>query len=454
MNVAEIVGRTIHPDGTVVPFTGKPYLKTLVKANMDHGTAKLQTVVFTLPDVTVGSIIEYRYASRINEGFYEVPQWIIQRDLYVKSAHYAWNSAGSRHIAWLPILPPSAHIEQHESGGSISGFHLKIELSISDVPPQIEEEYSPPIANYGYRVLFYFTGPSPDDFWKDAGKDWFHESDAFLNPNSDLTAATQQIVAGATTEDEKLRKIYAAVEQLENTDYTREHERREDKANGLAKLNRSSDILRNRRGNSTELTQLFVGMARAIGIKADLMLVPDRSRGFFIPGWLTLGQFPDVIAIANVGGKDLFFDPGSRYCPFGKLAWTAPEGQRCCLRQNSARYHHRQPGGTRSKPHDRLDRPDLRYRRSRLHRLIRAALARAGFDRRRREPQARPPFHPRGDDSQISRDQRRHNLRARRLRATAEDHIQGQRHNRKLDRKAAHRARRPVPRRLSRQLSS
>jgi len=30
--VGEIVGRTVHPDGTIIPFTGKPYLKVLEKA--------------------------------------------------------------------------------------------------------------------------------------------------------------------------------------------------------------------------------------------------------------------------------------------------------------------------------------------------------------------------------------------------------------------------------------
>ena len=51
---------------------------------------KYQAKVFTLPDVTVGSIIEYRYATRINDDCYEPPTWIIQGDLYVKSAHYIW----------------------------------------------------------------------------------------------------------------------------------------------------------------------------------------------------------------------------------------------------------------------------------------------------------------------------------------------------------------------------
>jgi hypothetical protein len=32
-------------------------------------------------------------------------------------------------------------------------------------------------------------------------------------------------------------------------------------------------------------------------------------------------QFDDMIAIVNVDGKDQFFDPGERYCPYGHLAW-------------------------------------------------------------------------------------------------------------------------------------
>jgi hypothetical protein len=328
--VGDIVGRTIHPDGTILPFTGKPYLKTIEKVDDDYGTAKRQALVFTLPDVTAGSIIEYRYAAHINDDFHEIPDWIIQSDLYIKSAHYAWNSSYVRPIVWFPILPAGVQVQHHQAMINLSD-HQMFELSVHDVPPQPEEEYMPPVANYGYRVLFYInSAPSASDFWEQVGGRWFHTANAFLNPNSELTGATQQIIAGAASDDEKLRRIYAAVEQIENTDYTRERERREDKANGLAKLNHVSDVLKNKRGNSTELTELFVGMARAAGMKAELMLVPDRSRGFFIPSWLTLEQFSNVIAVVNVAGKDQFFDPGIRFCAYGHLAWqhTVVEGLR------------------------------------------------------------------------------------------------------------------------------
>ena len=55
--IKEITGRTIHADGTIVSFTGKPFERTAEKVKGE----KRQEKVFTLPDVQVGSILEYRF---------------------------------------------------------------------------------------------------------------------------------------------------------------------------------------------------------------------------------------------------------------------------------------------------------------------------------------------------------------------------------------------------------
>jgi hypothetical protein len=62
--VTDITGRTIHSDGTIIPFTGKPFEKLIEKGQGYQEKAK----VFTLPDVQVGSIIEYRYKLRYDDG--------------------------------------------------------------------------------------------------------------------------------------------------------------------------------------------------------------------------------------------------------------------------------------------------------------------------------------------------------------------------------------------------
>ena len=317
-----IQARTIHPDGTIIPFTGKPYLKVIVKGK----NIKYQAKVFTLPDVTVGSIIEYRYATHINDSGYESPTFIIQDELPLQSGHFVWYPTSEAmvdshdvritHITWFPILPAGTEVVRHDSP------FRSYEITVKDVPPVPDEEFMPPLGNYSYRVYFNYVGAStPGEFWKTEGKYWSKSINSFANPDGDLRSATQQVIGPATTQDQKLRAIYAAVMALENTDFTREHDQREDKANDLGKVRKASDILEHKRGDSTQLTELFIAMARAAGMNADAMLVPDRSRHIFIPDWLDITQFDDTIAIVNFDGKDVFFDPGSRYCPYGHLAW-------------------------------------------------------------------------------------------------------------------------------------
>ncbi len=328
--VGDIAGRTIHADGVIIPFTGKPYLKTIEKTK----GVTIQSKVFTLPDVEVGSIIEYRYATRYNDNVYEAAEWLIQGDLYIRQAHYLWyptqrdmaDSEGNliRYITWIPMLPPGVKLEHHESpaAGVLQGPQQVYELNIKDVKPVVTEDFMPPIANYSYRVLFNFTPyQNADEFWKHGGKQWSKRSNSFMDVNSGLRAATQTTIAGASSQEDQLRRIYAAVMAMDNTAYTREHDKREDKAAGLGKLKSASDILDRKRGTPTELTELFVAMARAAGMKSYLMLVPDRSRQIFLPTWTTFRQFDDEIAIVQIDGKDRFFDPGSRFCPFGSLAW-------------------------------------------------------------------------------------------------------------------------------------
>lgn len=86
IKIEDIQGRTIHSDGTVIPFTGKPYDKLIEKTK----DVKIMAKVFTLPDVEVGSIIEYRYRLSLDDNWFLAPQWYIQSNLFTRKAHYTW----------------------------------------------------------------------------------------------------------------------------------------------------------------------------------------------------------------------------------------------------------------------------------------------------------------------------------------------------------------------------
>lgn len=318
-SITDVTGRTIHTDGSVVPFTGKPYDKVIAKTS----TKEYQQKVFSMPDVQVGSIIEYRYKLRYDDNLAVPPTWYIQSELYLRKAHYRFvptqHQLTSGHdqlvssLIWLPMLP---------KGDTVKKENDAYVVDIENVPAQPDEEYEPPLHGYTYRVYFkYSPYLNKDEFWKNEGKYWSKQVDKFMNLSGPVSAMAGQLTAPGDPQDVKVKKLYEGVMAFENTDFTREHSAREDKSEGLRSVKTVQDIIARKRGNSEELTLLFVALARAAGLKAYVMEVSNRDTDFFNPNLMSMGQLDDDIAIVNVNGKEMYFDPGERYCAFGQLHW-------------------------------------------------------------------------------------------------------------------------------------
>lgn len=309
--VKGIEARTIHSDGTVIPFTGKPWTREIVRA----GGVRVMEKGFSMPDVQVGSILEYRWA-RTYQGEY-LPQWYIQQPIFVRKAHYNFVAGynQTRYATYLyktSFLPEDAQVKNSEMKGW--------DLTVENIPPLMEEEDSPPMHSLGYRVLFYETfAPRPDVFWELRGRAWSEAVDKFADPKAvkDIVA---QLAAPGDTDDQKLRKIYAAVMALENTDLTRKRSTAENRAEKL-KIRSVADIWAVRRGSGDQIALLFIGLARAAGLKAYAMMVTDRDKNIFMKSHMDWDQLDDYLAIVNVDGIEAYFDPGERYCEYGKLHW-------------------------------------------------------------------------------------------------------------------------------------
>lgn len=330
-SVAGVEGRTIHADGTVVPFTGKPYQKELLKA----GGVKIMAKVFSMPDVQVGSILEYRYELQYEDYWYSPAHWLIQQPIYVHKAHYRFippaidlseirnvdafgKDAPVTRLLYLAELPAGTQPTE-----DVNGY----ELTVENVPPIPDEEYSPPLSSFSERVFFYYASSfTGEDYWKNEGKEWSKDVDRFAAPSDTLREALNSLLAPSDTDVQKLQKIYTAVMGIENTSFTREHTAAENKAEGL-RVKTAADVWNQKRGTDDEINRLFIAMARMAGLKADAMIVTRRNRNFLNMGYLEWSQLEDEIAIVTVGGKEMYFDPGERYCEFGHLHWSHEEVQ-------------------------------------------------------------------------------------------------------------------------------
>jgi hypothetical protein len=127
----------------------------------------------------------------------------------------------------------------------------------------------------------------------------------------------REATAGAATDEEKAHKLYAYVMTLENTDYTRTRTSQEEKK----EIKSAEDVLKRKHGSANQIAMTYVALARSVGLKADTMLIADRSYLLLDVTWQDMNQITDMIAVVNYGGQDHYLDPGSRYNPFGHLEW-------------------------------------------------------------------------------------------------------------------------------------
>lgn len=329
-SVDDIQGRTIHPDGTVIPF--KPYQATINRPS----TGKL-TKIFTLPDMAVGNIIEYRYKLRYSDSILKSPQWYIQSSLWTRKAHYSWapldltgrvkalTERGELidRIFWSEVLPNGAEVKETFRPSGPGGTSQKfLELDVRDIPPIPHEAYMPPVSTVTYRVQFYLSSyRSGEEFWREESKYWAAQQNKFIGPSDGLVAATHALYSDSETQDEKLRKIYAAIMKLDNISFSHGQLSPEERALELKEVHSTDDIWKRKRGSNVQLTELFVAMARAAGMHAYIATVTSRNRNNFTKSYLSFSQLDGYLAIVEMDGNDRVFDPGARFCPYGRLVW-------------------------------------------------------------------------------------------------------------------------------------
>jgi hypothetical protein len=330
--IADVKGRTIHPDGTVIPLMVKPEDLLVAK----NGERQVEKKVFTLPSVEVGSILEYRYELRYDDNTYSSPTWEIQQKYFVHKAHYEFtpfkaflpgsqnqtsmyltNSRGEvlNTLIWWVRLPNGVTLQQTPSSGRFS-------VDVTDIPPIPDEEWMPPIRSLLYKVEFYYKGSSnPTEFWIAEAKRWSKDVDHFAEPSKTIQEAMSGLIAPTDSEEDKAKKLYKAVQELDNTDYSRKKSETELKQLKLKEAKHAEDTWKQKSGDSEDIALLYLAMARAAGLTAFAIKVVDRDQGVFDPSYMNINQLDDTVILVGIGGKGVLVDPGEKMCPFATVNW-------------------------------------------------------------------------------------------------------------------------------------
>ena len=322
--VTNIEGRTIHADGTVYLLTTKPADLVDVKSS----SYQINKMVFTLPNAEVGCILEYRLQLRYDDNMVSSPTWRIQQPFYVHKAHYMFTPA--RQDGFLTITNSRGQV-LNRLMRSVTAMQMsdvvynelsgRYTVDLEDIPATPDEDWMPPLNIVNKRVEFYYTfAGTGKEFWDSEEKRWAKEVDHFTNPKP-LKEAVAGMVAANDTDEQKARKIYATVMKLDNTDFSRKKDEAERKAEKLKVAKDAEDVWNQKSGTGDQIAQLYVALGRAAGLKVWPMQVVNRDRALYDPNYLNSYQLDDYLAIVEIGGKEVFLDPGQKMCPFGQLAW-------------------------------------------------------------------------------------------------------------------------------------
>jgi Domain of Unknown Function with PDB structure (DUF3857)/Transglutaminase-like superfamily len=328
INVVGIKARTIHPDGSTINFEGKAFDKAIVKAK----GLKYMAKTFTLPDVQVGSIIEYSYTTNLPEYALLNSEWILSNDLFTKHARFSLKPYTSDysnwHVRWSWNLLPAGTTPPKEGPDQV------IRMEASNIPAFQTEDFMPPPDELKSRVNFTYTedfeSKDAAEFWRKHGKKLNGAVESFVGKQKPMEQAVAQIVSPSDAPMLKLQKIYSRVQQLRNTSYEVEKTEKEQKRNKEKDNSNVEDIWKHGYGNGRELNWLFLALARAAGFDASSVFLSERKRYFFDPAMMDANKLDGDVVVVKVDGKDVFCDPGAAFTPFGLLQWpeTAVPGLR------------------------------------------------------------------------------------------------------------------------------
>ena len=322
INITDISGRTIKPDGSILELKKDAiFERLLVKA----GGIKVKAKSFAMPGVEPGAIIEYRWRENRDNQLTNYVPLPFQREVPVQTVTYHFKPLA---IPRFEMRTMAYHCKPTPFVREPSGFYT---TSVLNVPAFIEEPHMPPESEVIAWMLVYYSdnrNTSPEHYWKEYSSRSYDEFKPAIKPNGDVRRVAESIISSESDDNARLRRLFEYCRtKIKNTgSATMTAEERAD----VNHNKNAADTLRQSAGTSFDIDMAFAALAAAEGYDVRIARLGDRSNSFFNP------SFPDRYFLkafdvaVNVKGGWRFFEPGASYIPFGMLRWQH-EGEQALI---------------------------------------------------------------------------------------------------------------------------
>jgi hypothetical protein len=314
VRVRDIEARVIRASGEIVEFEGKILEKTLAKTRKKSVQAK----TFTLPEIQSGDVIEYRYKLKLRKSYIFSTYWPIQEQLFIRDAEISLRPEKYLKRGYSRNLPKNAELHEERDGVWRYTMH--------DLPPLLDEVHMVPSQVLQARIHvvygWWIEGKDPEAFWQETvGEIWGEFIEKFMKKSRRLRSVVDTLVSPEDTPETKLRKLYDAVQGIRNLSYEEFYTKKERWEENLDRRDWAGDVWDLRYGSDWEIARLFTTLCRAAGFDAYIIFVSGRDDHFFDNNLPDPEQLDGELTVVELPGGTRYFDPGTRFAPFGELSW-------------------------------------------------------------------------------------------------------------------------------------
>jgi hypothetical protein len=265
-------------------------------------------MVFAMPNVKVGSIIEYKYQS-VMQHYGGLRDWYFQEEIPVVLSSY--------HLYILPntvfnyVVKKSSFMEMTVVPNRDNGSVL---YEMKNIPGLRDEAYITSYRDYLQRVSFqlssYNRNGSEVKFsnnWKELNREFMDDRDFYgqIKKNVPALASFKTVSANHTDAYDRMKFIY---------DYVRQNFTWDDVYSLYASASLKTTIEKNR-GSSAELNLLLINLLKDADLDVYPLLVSDRDHGRVDTSFSMISQFDKVVAYVNIDNKGYVLDATDSYTP-------------------------------------------------------------------------------------------------------------------------------------------
>jgi len=239
--------------------------------------------------------------------------WTVQEELFTRHAVFVIRPVKGGHLSFAKVRLSDNSPSWYPDG--------TMRMEVNNVAPIEDQEYMPPLSLLNSRVHFFYVAGYVSDYWRSIGRLQAEKAEKFIEKTKFLERAANEIAPPGDPPETRLRKLYSRVQQVRYLSYEPTKTEKETKREHLEENKSAEDIFRRGYGYGNEINFLFTALARAGGFDASIVEVVDRRSAIFESEVLDASQLNAMIVLVRLKGESLYFDPASRFCPYGVVPW-------------------------------------------------------------------------------------------------------------------------------------